>query len=93
LCSAAGIAGFAPVAFVFRLRIGDRDAALSTPAIVLLPPGTPRCSSEPMGEPGGIAARILSANKPACADVGLASFARLFGDGQLDFLRQLNDLH
>ena len=42
---------------------------------------------------GGIAARILSANKPDCADVGVVSFVRLFCDGQLDFLRQLNDLH
>jgi hypothetical protein len=46
-----------------------------------------------MGEPGGIAARILSANKPDAADVGVVSFVRLFWNGQLDFLRQLNDLH
>jgi hypothetical protein len=91
--SAAGIAGFALAAFVCRLRIGDSDVVLSTLAIVVLPPGTPRCSSASADAGGEIVAHILSANKPDRAGVGPASGSRLFCDGQLDFSRQLNDLH
>src|SRR6266436_6741704 len=46
------------------LRIGDSDVVLSTLATVVLPPGTPRCSSASADAGGEIAARILSANKP-----------------------------
>jgi hypothetical protein len=91
--SAAGIADFVRAAFVCRLRIADSDVVLSTLATGVLPPGTARCSSASADAGDEIVARILSANKPDCADVGLASASRRFGDGQLDFCRQLNDLH
>jgi hypothetical protein len=65
----------------------------STLAIALLPSDTSGCSSASADEQGETAVRILSANKTECADVELAVGSQLFGDGQLDFSRQLNDLH
>jgi hypothetical protein len=90
--SATGIAGFALAVFACQLRTGDSDVAPSNLATFVLLLGTPRCSNASADEPVEIAARILSANKPDGAGVGRA-FSRRSCGGQVDFSRQLDDLH
>jgi hypothetical protein len=84
--SATGIACFALAVFACQLRTDDSDVALSTLATLVLLLGTPCCNNASADELVEIAARILSANKPAGAGVGLAG-------GQVDFFPQLDDLH